>query len=82
MPLGITCGEWVRLGKPVDLHEDVPGAGAMLLEEGTPLLLEVLVATSRDYVHHAVPIGDRGLQLCQATECRLVGEHEMVWGSE
>jgi hypothetical protein len=60
---------WVE---PVDLHEDIPGAGAMLLEECTPLLLKVLVTTSWDYAHHAVSMRDRGLQLRQAAERRPV----------
>jgi hypothetical protein len=59
----LACGEWVRMGEPMDLHENVPGAGVMLLEESTPLLLELLVTVSGNDMHNAVPIGDRGFQL-------------------
>jgi hypothetical protein len=56
-------GEWVRLGKAVGLHEDVPGAGVMLHEEGRPLLLELLVTMGGDDMHYAVTMGDGSLQL-------------------
>jgi hypothetical protein len=66
------CGEWIGLGASVDLHEVVPGASAMLLEEGSPLLLEFLVSVSGDDMHHTITMRDRGLQLRLAAECRPV----------
>jgi hypothetical protein len=59
----LVCGEWVRLGEAVDLHEDVPGASAMLPGEGHTPFLEFLATVSGDHVHDAVTIGDGGFRI-------------------
>jgi hypothetical protein len=48
--------EGIRLCELVDLHEDIPGMGVMLLKEGSALLLELLISLSWDDVHHAAPM--------------------------